>query len=336
MTKRIFKSDEFREKLPELMSTGQHAIFRGLPLLDGETSVPIGNFRKRFGHLEIPVHEDYGYLMNQYHDSITGGHSLWSTVRALIDGECDQWFSSQNAVCSSKRLPSAIERRLEPLPGLKALDSEPVLKMFYAKEGTRTLLHFDQDHRHVLLRQVCGRKRVVMIEPSQHEHLLPIGHNSTLNFSLLNDDERDRLFHSFSAEIAILEPGDLLYMPPLIWHYIEYVSTGLSIGHRFARNPINKFFSEDLHQTGRLQNIAVRYLDGKTVSEEEMASFAELQNMFNRNYSTGYEKYFALDSLIDEIYRRMFSPPRFLAIGIRDLEQKGFLQLVKMGKLYSN
>ena len=335
MVTRIFKSDQFKESLPDLMRSGQSAVFQDLPFLDGELSISIEDFRKRFGHVEIPVHEDFGYLMNRYLDTLTGGQSVRSTIRALIDGECDHWFPSQSAVCSYQKLPDAIQRRLNFLPGLEEIDGNPIYKIFYAKEGTRTLLHFDQDHRHVLLRQVCGRKRGVMIEPCHHEYLLPIGHNSTLNLSLLKDQEKDRLYRSVSAEVVDLGPGDLLYIPPLTWHYVEYLSAGFSIGHRFCQKPINRFLSENLHQTGRLQNIAVRYLDEKNVSKEEMEYFVELQNLFSKPFATGFEKYFALNALIEDIYSRMFGQSRFLAIGIQELEQTGFLRLIKAGRLYS-
>ena len=98
---------------------------------------------------------------------------------------------------------------------------------------------------------------------------------------------------------------------------------------------MNRFLSENLHQTGRLQNIAVWYLDEKNVSEEEMGYFVELQNLFSKPFATGFEKYFALDALVEEIYRQMFGQSRFLAMGIQELEQTGFLRLIKAGRLYS-
>ena len=156
-----------------------------------------------------------------------------------------------------------------------------------------------------------------------------------MNLSLLKDQEKDRLYSSVSAEVVELAPGDLLYIPPLTWHYVEYLSTGFSIGHRFCQNPMNRFLSENLHQTGRLQNIAVWYLDEKNVSEEEMGYFVELQNLFSKPFATGFEKYFALDALVEEIYRQMFGQSRFLAMGIQELEQTGFLRLIKAGRLYS-
>lgn len=116
---------------------------------------------------------------------------------------------------------------------------------FLAGPSNYAHLHFDQDQRHVLLAQVFGRKRVVVLPPSASRWIHPFGNLGSIRPQAMSQDEREHFLALTGGVQTIIEPGDAVYMPPLVWHYTDYLDLGMSFNIRFRRNEYNRFLSAD-------------------------------------------------------------------------------------------
>lgn len=93
--------------------------------------------------------------------------------------------------------------------------------------GTVTPLHYDTCD--ILLCQVIGAKRVVMIDPAQ-QHLL---YNSVGVFSDVDYEKPDLarfpLFGQVMAEEFILNAGEAVFLPQGYWHCVRSLSSSISV-----------------------------------------------------------------------------------------------------------
>lgn len=145
--------------------------------------------------------------------------------------------------------------------------------IWISSPGMITHGHFDQDYN--LFIQLVGTKRFTLWLPSQHELLYtyprvhPLWHKSRINFRDVNLD----LFPNFVLSSALqvtVRPGDILYIPPYTWHYVETLSPSVSLStwsHDYHMyHHMNAIYGHD-HQfdligSGKGQMFALRlYLD---------------------------------------------------------------------------
>jgi hypothetical protein len=104
--------------------------------------------------------------------------------------------------------------------------------VWVSSAGMITHTHFDQDHN--IYVQLVGRKRFTLWPPEQHELLYmfprvhPMWHKSRVNYQ----DVDTAAFPAFPRARGVqveLGPGDMLYMPPYTWHYVETLSPSVSL-----------------------------------------------------------------------------------------------------------
>ncbi len=105
---------------------------------------------------------------------------------------------------------------------------ESVEPRIWVGTATVTPAHFDESHNIAVC--VAGRRRFTLFPPEQVANLYvgpldraPAGRPISLVDFLKPDFDRfprfrDALAH---AQVADLEPGDAIYMPPLWWHHVE-------------------------------------------------------------------------------------------------------------------
>lgn len=103
---------------------------------------------------------------------------------------------------------------------------------WFGPAGTITPLHTDRYHN--FLCQVVGRKYVRLYSNDQKLSLYPFkGDVMTQNASMVELDNPDPvsfpLFASAPFLEYVLEPGDVLYIPPLWWHYVKSLSSSASV-----------------------------------------------------------------------------------------------------------
>lgn len=185
--------------------------------------------------------------------------------------------------------------------------AEPLVSfMFVANKGNYAHLHFDGDFRGVLLYQVFGRKRVVMVPLEAQEKISPSMNFSKLLLQNLAESEKLHLLRYLGAYDCLISPGDTVFFPPSIWHYVEYLDNGMSVNFRFGREKFARQcvdanrvpFYPDLHlMLARLSRIG-EYEERQAAAQR---IWAELEPTLSRAYPTTRERHYA----VQEMYRSL-------------------------------
>ncbi|ORX44900.1 Clavaminate synthase-like protein [Hesseltinella vesiculosa] len=105
---------------------------------------------------------------------------------------------------------------------------------WFGPKHTVSPLHHDPYHN--LLAQVVGRKYVRLYSPDHTDALYPhVG--MMANTSQVDLDQPNLeaypLFKQANYVECILEPGDVLYIPPKWWHYVRALDTSFSVSFWF-------------------------------------------------------------------------------------------------------
>lgn len=114
---------------------------------------------------------------------------------------------------------------------------------FFGGKNTTVRFHYDIDGSNVLLTQVIGRKRVILVAPEYEKLLYKVPFSS---FSLIDPEKPD--YKKFPAlkyvegYDFILYPGDALFMPSRYWHFNTYLEGGMAVSYRsIANDPLNLY-----------------------------------------------------------------------------------------------
>lgn len=140
--------------------------------------------------------------------------------------------------------------------------------VFIAGRGNKAHIHYDGDQRQVLLYQVFGRKEVILLPPASGAPFKPLDqYNLDLFFDRMSPEEKLRIIDEGNGYHTVINPGEAIYMPMLIWHYLAYVDDGMSFNLRFGRNKYGRFLCvENFHRDYYVQNVCA--LLGDTVFAE--------------------------------------------------------------------
>lgn len=132
--------------------------------------------------------------------------------------------------------------------------------IWISSPGMITHGHFDQDYNFFV--QLIGEKRFTLWSPSQHELLSvfprvhPMWHKSQINFRH-PDIQRFPSFTKSRALQVTVRPGDVLFIPPYNWHYVETLSPSVSLStwsHDYQLyGQMNSIYRHD-HKFDLLQN----------------------------------------------------------------------------------
>ena len=132
-------------------------------------------------------------------------------------------------------VPDALRPELIPDRMLYNTDRDYEAKrqfMWISSAGMITHGHFDQDFNFFV--QLVGEKRFTLWAPSQHELLYvyprihPLWHKSRINFRAPDISKFPQFAKSRALQV-VLGPGDVLFVPPYTWHYVETLSPSVSL-----------------------------------------------------------------------------------------------------------
>ena len=104
--------------------------------------------------------------------------------------------------------------------------------MWISSAGMITHTHFDQDYNFFV--QLVGKKRFTLWSPLQHELMYvyprvhPMWHKSRVNYRAV-DLEKFPAFAQARGRQIELAPGDMLFVPPYTWHYVETLTPSVSL-----------------------------------------------------------------------------------------------------------
>jgi len=122
---------------------------------------------------------------------------------------------------------------LQCLPGFADANTMPLLDaavppLLWFGTAIVTPAHFDESHNIACC--VAGRRRFTVFPPEQVANLYvgPLDHSpagmptSLVDFARPDFERFPRFREAWaSAQVAELEPGDAIYMPPLWWHHVQ-------------------------------------------------------------------------------------------------------------------
>lgn len=109
------------------------------------------------------------------------------------------------------------------------LEEEPAFNVWLGPGGTETPLHHDP--RHNLLCQVSGSKFVILFDADDrgmYPAPPPLDHNSLVDFNC-PDAARFPLFDQTRGFSGELRAGEMLYIPPLYWHFVRSLEPSCSV-----------------------------------------------------------------------------------------------------------
>lgn len=101
-------------------------------------------------------------------------------------------------------------------------------QLFLGPTHSLTPLHFDCLLTHNLFFQVAGRKRFILLHHDQLAHCYPYRWRWCEVDPEHPDPVRHPLYQAAQPMECVVEPGDLLYMPPGMLHHVRGLEAGIS------------------------------------------------------------------------------------------------------------
>lgn len=260
-------------------------------------------------------------------------------------------YATPARIAAQFRLPDLCtqDARVLELPEILNLpkrwgDHDLLSNTFFGNKGNFAHTHYDGDHRQVILYQVFGRKRVMLFQP-------PAGSKLGITDSFMQGFggvEIERMTEQQKSELvdyaegyeAVLEPGEAVYMPMLIWHYLEYLDTGMSVNLRFGRTRYGRFLCIDnFHRDYFIQNVSAKFTDEATVEAKYLGALEQIRQAFIKNGQSRGEKMRAIRSLFRRLCAELVpeaEPDRHCSAAQEERELAQIEAELELGVRYSN
>ena len=286
-------------------------VFEGLFSCDQISKIRnIGDLQKAFGRMPVTIQTEYFTLFRRTGDFFSSDahrSTLGDYVHFLRENPDTRLVLTEHmspaSLVSLLHVPEFCRYRY----GLDGSLDSIVSEFFLAGGGNVAHLHFDWDHRHVLLYQVFGTKRLVLFSPEKSLLLNPVFNTSLLSLEALPKDLQNRLINALDGYEAILRPGDAVYIPPLMWHYLEYHDSAMSVSFRFGRTKHGRIFHEFIHPNCYLQNFAWATLHDEQLNGKAKQMYARLLQHIVNSASGGIELYSQIEATCRKAYQESCS-----------------------------
>jgi ribosomal protein L16 Arg81 hydroxylase len=105
--------------------------------------------------------------------------------------------------------------------------------LFFGGNSTSVRMHFDIDHSNVLMTQIKGRKKVVLISPEYNDFIykIPLNTFTLVDFDNIDYEKYPAMKYAKGYEF-IMHDGDSLFMPSAYWHFNSYIDGGYALSYR--------------------------------------------------------------------------------------------------------
>lgn len=105
------------------------------------------------------------------------------------------------------------------------------INAWFGPKGTVSPLHFDPKHN--LLCQIAGTKKIILYPEKDSQYLYPHENNLLFNTSRVDVENPDHdtfpEFKKATKKECLLQPGDVLYIPPKYWHHVRALDNSFSV-----------------------------------------------------------------------------------------------------------
>jgi hypothetical protein len=200
--------------------------------------------------------------------------------------------------------PADFMRKPEALAGWGASVG---FKAYMAHAGMFTHLHFDANCLHNLHYQMLGKKRFILFGSERSKDLAPKAQSSRLFLERLPERERLELAGLLGGYECVLEPGESLFVPAFMWHYVDYFDSGLSLSTRFGISKrllslLQRF--NRVHPTVEFAHFAMGLLEDDCAAEYEQA-YEEVSAAWNNSEGTTEERFWVMQATLEAICKRL-------------------------------
>jgi hypothetical protein len=187
-----------------------------------------------------------------------------------------------------KILLPPVDSPIVPPRPLADWDAPKAHVIFYmGNPGAFTHLHFDANCLQNFHYQLIGRKRFLLFPEHRSKYLAPQQQSSRIFLERISSAERTHFADYAGGYDCMLEPGDGLYIPPLMWHYVDYAEPALSLSFRFGRSRHNHELLSAFgggHFTVEFQHMAAGLLDDDKVAPGYREAYQEILGAVGARY----------------------------------------------------
>ncbi|MBD2451883.1 cupin-like domain-containing protein [Nostoc sp. FACHB-152] len=182
-------------------------------------------------------------------------------------------------------------------------ESDLYSNMFVAGSNNYAHLHYDADQRNVLMFQVFGTKRFILIHPSETHKLDAIDQpnlcrTSGLFLENMSEAEKTDFINYTNAFDVVLYPGETIFMPMMIWHYIEYLEPAMSIAYRLGRNQYNRRLAQLFPAPSvDVQSLSLLLMDETVARSHHTGWLNKLENISSSLHGSESDRLAALNYL---------------------------------------
>lgn len=122
--------------------------------------------------------------------------------------------------------------------------------------GVFPTLHYDTYHLHAFIVQICGEKEFTLFSPDQSRYLYPNPrqrNNSLLGDLTCVDTLRHPEFLKARAEVEVVKPGGMIFVPSGWWHCTRMLSHSIAVTTNSLSDSNIDLFFQDAVSAGNLK-----------------------------------------------------------------------------------
>lgn len=124
--------------------------------------------------------------------------------------------------------------------------------LFIGNKGTKTNIH-NAGNENIFV-EIRGKKRWLLWDQNATYFLNPHVNRAPAKASKINPSKpNESTFHKIPYYECILEPGDIIFIPSYLWHYVENMTPTIGVGIRWI-SPINSIKNSPLFASLELFN----------------------------------------------------------------------------------